>query len=171
MTKKRSVKEPWALYFRRLDKLYLKPHVHDTIQTLIKEAYIYNNITPEFLGTRKRKLVDTNSVIAKLIRQYFKLGYADLGILFGKNHATVIHYISHYEDCLCLEDDWKNFHDYLCEVIHSTKYDSFNIERYDVDSLNYQELRNAFNSLVIQYRKTDEKLTEIKSILEIENEE
>ena len=39
-----------------------------------------------------------------------------------------------------------------------------------IDSLNYQELRNAFNSLVIQYRKTDEKLTEIKSILEVENE-
>ena len=171
MSKKRSIKEPWALYFTRLDKLYLKLTVRDIIQVIIKEAYIYNNISPDIIGTRKRKLVDTNAVIAKLLRQYFKLSYADIGHIFNKNHATVIHYISHYENCLCLETQWKSFHDHLTEVIHQSKYDSFDVDRYYVNSLNYQELKNAFNTLIIQYRKTDEKLTEIKSILEIVNEE
>ena len=63
MSKKRSIKEPWALYFTRLDKLYLKLTVRDIIQVIIKEAYIYNNISPDIIGTRKRKLVDTNAVI------------------------------------------------------------------------------------------------------------
>ena len=149
MSKKRSIKEPWALYFTRLDKLYLKLTVRDIIQVIIKEAYIYNNISPDIIGTRKRKLVDTNAVIAKLLRQYFKLSYADIGHIFNKNHATVIHYISHYENCLCLETQWKSFHDHLTEVIHQAKYDSFDVDRYDVNSLNYQELKNAFNTLII----------------------
>jgi|21_taG_2_1085346.scaffolds.fasta_scaffold24721_4 hypothetical protein len=147
--------------------LNIKDRDREIIGALIQKAYLYNDITVDILNTRKRRLVDTNSILAKIIQQYFKLPYQDLGTIFGKHHATIIHYINNYEEILCIEPKHKSTYNYLVEVVNRTKFGAFDFETYDTNSKNYAELKNSFETLVGQHKLLREQLTKIKSILDV----
>tara|TARA_R110002012_G_scaffold2179_1_gene10416 strand:- start:3799 stop:4320 length:522 start_codon:yes stop_codon:yes gene_type:complete len=167
--KKKSVHIPnaWTPCLQRMLSLKIKDIDKEIISTLIRKGYTYSDIDIDMLETRKRKLVDTNSILCKIIQQYFKLTYQEIGSIFGKHHATIIHYVNNYEDVLCLDSKHKAMYNYLVEVVNQTKFGAFDFESYDINSKNYAELKNAFHTLVNQHKILREQLTKIKSILDV----
>jgi len=161
-----NIPNPWFYCIKNLDKMQLKKKDKELLSIIIKKGYIYNNVSIEMLNTRRRPLVETNAVICKVIHQYFRLGYADIGSIFNKHHATIIHYINSYEDVLCLDKKIKAFYNYLVEIINQYKYGNERLERYDGTSKKYQDLVNDYNLLITKYNTVQEQLVKIKCILD-----
>ena len=63
------------------------------IVSLFEYAYDFNDILVDDLNTRKRHYVETNMAIATVIRRNFMLPLSDIGRMFNKSHATILHYI------------------------------------------------------------------------------
>ena len=149
---------------RRLDTI--KDKDKKVILKIIRKAYQYKDIRISMLGTRKRPLVETNSIICKVIKQYYDLPLAVIGKIFNKHHATILHYIESYEEVLCIQNKHKELFNYLVHVINENKYGEDEYERYDVNSKTYFDLLNDFNELVVKYKSIKEQVIKIKSILD-----
>ena len=72
----------------------------EAVLSLFKHAYEFNNISMNYIGTRRRTYVETNMAIASVIRKNFILPLSDIGEIFNKHHATIVHYIKMNEDLI-----------------------------------------------------------------------
>jgi len=162
-----TIPSPWfpaQCALRKIDTIRDRDKV--VILRIIRKAYQYKDIQVSMLNTRRRPLVETNSIISKVIKQYYNLPLAVIGKLFNKHHATILHYIESYEEVLCVQNKHKELFNYLVNVINANKYGDGDNERYDVNSKTYFDLLNDYNELVVKYKTVKEQVIKIKSILD-----
>tara|TARA_X000001382_G_C3174225_1_gene180557 strand:- start:1257 stop:1784 length:528 start_codon:yes stop_codon:yes gene_type:complete len=162
-----TIPSPWfpAQYaLRKIDTISDKDKI--VILRIIRKAYQYKDIKINMLNTRRRPLVETNSIISKVIKQYYNLPLAVIGKLFNKHHATILHYIESYEEVLCVQNKHKELFNYLVHVINENKYGEDEPLRVDSNSKTYFDLLNDYNELVVKYKTVKEQVIKIKSILD-----
>ena len=162
-----TIPSPWFLAqsaLRKIDTIRDRDKV--VILRVIRKAYQYKDIKVNMLNTRRRPLVETNSIICKVIRQYYDVPLAVIGKIFNKHHATVLHYIESYEEVLCVQNKHKELFNYLVNVINENKYGEDEPLRVDSNSKTYFDLLNDYNELVVKYKTVKEQVIKIKSILD-----
>ena len=162
-----TIPSPWfpaQCALRKTDTISDKDKI--VILRIIRKAYQYKDIKVNMLNTRRRPLVETNSIISKVIKQYYNLPLAVIGKLFNKHHATILHYIESYEEVLCVQNKHKELFNYLVHVINENKYGEDEPLRVDSNSKTYFDLLNDYNELVVKYKTVKEQIIKIKSILD-----
>lgn len=162
-----TIPSPWfpaQCALRKTDTISDKDKI--VILRIIRKAYQYKDIKVNMLNTRRRPLVETNSIISKVIKQYYNLPLAVIGKLFNKHHATILHYIESYEEVLCVQNKHKELFNYLVHVINENKYGEDEPLRVDSNSKTYFDLLNDYNELVVKYKTVKEQVIKIKSILD-----
>jgi hypothetical protein len=101
------------------DKLPIPSDELEAIKAVFMEAYESQNISEFMVGTRKRKLVETNSAIANAIRRNLVISYSTIGKMFHKNHATIIHYMKLHESVLIHQPHYKELFESLVDIIRA----------------------------------------------------
>lgn len=119
---KRVVKFPWMYYYTAI-KNNLDDKIQETVQSLFKRAYKDFSIQMSDLGTRRRNFIEVNAVIAFVMKEHFRnLSLQAIGNIFGKNHATIIHYIDVYENILCQLPQYRKLHEKLSAIVMNDMY-------------------------------------------------
>lgn len=120
--RKQKFKFPWMYYDNAIEK-NIDKNKHSTIKSLFRTAYKDFSITNKHLGTRRREFIEVNATLAFVIReQYRSLSLQSIGNLFGKNHATIIHYIEVYENILCGLAQYRKLHEKLTAMVMLDMY-------------------------------------------------
>tara|TARA_B100000780_G_scaffold188633_2_gene132632 strand:+ start:8780 stop:9133 length:354 start_codon:yes stop_codon:yes gene_type:complete len=89
------------------------------IVEVIEEETKLNDILNK---SRKRRYVDARRILFFILRNAHRLSYQEIGNLCGgKNHATVLHSLRHYEFILKTEPNFKNLHDRIITRVGGKK--------------------------------------------------
>lgn len=152
---------PWAIAFIEIDKHVAEPLIKTCIKSMVKTAYSKFSIQTKDINTRRRKLIDVNTVIAMVVCEQFRnLPLRVVGNIFRKNHATILHYKSNYENILC------NIADYM--LLHRELTDICVYERYgvvqEIVGKSKDELKAECMRLLSINRELTAKLNSIKEI-------
>ena len=115
--KTQKFKFPWQYYNAAIEK-NLDNSKWSTVKSLFRKAYKDFSIKTSDIGTRKRVFIEVNATIAFVIREHYRsLSLQSIGNLFGKNHATIIHYIEVYENILCMLPQYRKLHENLSSMV------------------------------------------------------
>jgi len=111
-------------------------------------------------------MVNTNIVIASVIHDYFKFTLNQIGKMFGKHHATIIHYVKVYEETLCMEKESVELYNKLAEYCRFELYGEKG-EDYSISGQNYAELTETCRVLISRNKQLNQKIENIKEVLNV----
>jgi hypothetical protein len=158
---------PWSFATKNLDNINIKPEDRVIIAELIKTAYINQGIEYDWIGTRKRSIVEANAVLTAVLLENFRISLMNVGKIFGKHHSTVLHYRSLYEEQLCMYNDLVELHAELSTMCFATKH-SFSKEVAEaIGSNDTNTLKKVIRTLKSENAKLFRKLETIKKIVDV----
>jgi len=158
--------QPWTAYSQNIASLNISKKTKDNINDIIKVSYVADDITYEMLGSRKRKIVENNMVLAKVIHEFFRLSITAVGNIFGKHHASIIHYINVYENSLYRDSDCAELYSMLCDYTIDKLYGvKADMSVVDTDRLNNIQLRKLVQELRVKNEDLEYKLANIKNAI------
>jgi len=114
---------PWTAITNRVNGVRVTDLNKRIIKKMIKVAYQQTGIEVKDLGTRKRRFVDTNTVLVVTILEGFRdVKLAALGKVFDKHHATIMHYKESYYNAVCLDKEFSRLYKDLSALCFSEVY-------------------------------------------------
>jgi len=154
-----NTKLPWTDITNRVDEVRLTSLNKDIIKKMIKFAYLQTGIEVKDLGTRKRKFVDTNTVLVVTILEGFRdMKLEALGRVFDKHHATIMHYKQSYYNAVCLDKEFSNLYKDLSALCFSEVYG------YD-EVVSKAMISNDTDDLVDDIRRLSKENVELRDII------
>jgi len=157
---------PWTPNSQRIHSLNISEANKTIVSNVFSRAFIHMNIDADLVNTRKRAMVNTNIVICSVIHDYFKFTLTQIGKMFGKHHATVLHYVKVYEETLCMEKDSVELYNKLAEYCRFELYGEKGKD-YSISGQNYAELTETCQELISRNKHLAQKIKSIKEVLNV----
>jgi hypothetical protein len=106
---------------RHFYKLPISQAEADDVFNILNEAYQTNGITHDMVGTRQRKITESNALVSNLLRRNLNYTVQLLGKIFNKHHATIIHYTKLHNEVLMADNKYQKLYNKLEEEINLNK--------------------------------------------------
>jgi len=165
--KKSTIKlKPWTPNLQKIHSLNISELNKTILSNVFSRAYLHMSIDSDMIDSRKRAMVNTNIVIASVVHDYFKFTLSQIGKMFGKHHATIIHYVKVYEETLCMEKDSVELYNKLAEYCRFELYGEKG-EDYSISGQNYAELTETCRVLISRNKQLNQKIENIKEVLNV----
>jgi hypothetical protein len=118
----------WSQADKNISKTKITFYDAEIIIEMFKLAYTESNINASEIESRKRHVVECNAVLATSILSNFRgVSLKDVGFLFGKHHATIIHYRDLYEESLSKVSECRSLYSTLSNFAYSHQH-TFGVE-------------------------------------------
>tara|TARA_R100000541_G_scaffold57927_1_gene68469 strand:+ start:480 stop:842 length:363 start_codon:yes stop_codon:yes gene_type:complete len=117
------------------------------------------------LGSRKRIYVETNAIIASVVYEYFNVTVSQVGKMFNKHHATILHYINMYEETLCMNKSSKSLYKALTRYVRESIYGENGEKSYNIGELSNKKLKEVNLELKAEVNFLEKKLAKVKEFL------
>tara|TARA_R100000458_G_C8239061_1_gene218623 strand:+ start:328 stop:900 length:573 start_codon:yes stop_codon:yes gene_type:complete len=93
----------------------------DNVFNILNEAYQFNGITLDMVGTRQRKITECNALVSNLLRRNLDYTVQLIGKMFNKHHSTIIHYTKLHNEVLMADNKYHKLYNRLEEEINLNK--------------------------------------------------
>tara|TARA_R110000787_G_scaffold172894_3_gene285510 strand:- start:2212 stop:2781 length:570 start_codon:yes stop_codon:yes gene_type:complete len=157
---------PWTPNLQRIHSLNISEINKTILSNVFSRAFVHMSIDSDMIDSRKRTMVNTNIVIASVIHDYFRFTLSQIGKMFGKHHATIIHYVKVYEETLCMEKDSVELYNKLAEYCRFELYGEKDKD-YSISGKNYAELTETCQELISRNKHLTQKIQNIKEVLNV----
>lgn len=115
--------QAWSEAEKSASKTKIVDYDSKTIIEMFRIAYMAKDIDVVDIQSRKRPVVECNATLATAILSSFRgVSLKDVGILFGKHHATIIHYRDLYEESLSKVSEYRELYSELTAFAYNEKY-------------------------------------------------
>jgi len=159
--------QAWTPSLQRIHSLNISDENKEILGDLVIKAYIFNDISFDLIDTRRRAIVDTNCVLATVIKDYFKLPIATIGKVLGKHHATILHYNKLYDEVLCMDRRSQKLYDKLSDYAKFRIYGANGYKEYDVSGKDNKELAKTCRELLVTNKMLNKQIERIKEALNV----
>tara|TARA_B100000767_G_scaffold255676_1_gene262038 strand:- start:1190 stop:1552 length:363 start_codon:yes stop_codon:yes gene_type:complete len=119
------------------------------------------------LGSRKRVYVETNAIIAAVVKEYFNVTVSQVGKMFNKHHATILHYINMYEETLCMNKSSRELYQSLTLYVRESIYGPGGEKDYNIGEKSNKQLKEINLQLKAQIKTLEKKITNITELLDV----
>lgn len=155
----------WESRYNAVDKLPLDKVENKVIKSMIKKAYRSQNITKENINRRFRYVVETHIVLCTVIQEQFRrLGLANIASIFGKNHATILHYKRCYYDFLFQDENFSSLHRELTNIALHDLYDGKGV---NLEDKTKSEIQEELASVIAENARLKRKIQTVSEILDV----
>ena len=151
---------------QRVCSLSITDKEKDLICNIFIKAYLHEDIKSDMLGSRKRIYVETNAIIASVVYEYFNVTVSQVGKMFNKHHATILHYINMYEETLCMNKSSKSLYKALTRYVRESIYGANGEKNYNIGELSNKKLKEVNLELKAEVNFLEKKLAKIKEFLD-----
>ena len=139
----------------------------DLISSIFIKAYLHEDIKYDMLGSRKRVYVETNAIIAAVVKEYFNVTVSQVGKMFNKHHATILHYINMYEETLCMNKSSRELYQSLTLYVRESIYGPGGEKDYNIGEKSNKQLKEINLQLKAQIKTLEKKITNITELLDV----
>ena len=73
------------------------------------------------IGTRQRRIIETNALVSNLLRRNLNYTVQMVGKMFNKHHSTIIHYTKLHDEVLMANNKYIKLYNRLEEEVKLTK--------------------------------------------------
>jgi hypothetical protein len=134
---------------------------HTHIQTLVKLTSDVMQVNP-LRNCRKSRVIEARALIYILLRAQLHLTYKQIGKVFNKTHATVIHSVKEWPYMVKYKPSLAKFKDQIEEYwVNNIEFNA------NIDKKYYEykikTLVEENNLLILKLRLLDKELTELKA--------
>jgi len=150
---------------QRVCSLSITDKEKDLICNIFIKAYLHEDIKSDMLGSRKRIYVETNAIIASVVYEYFNVTVSQVGKMFNKHHATILHYINMYEETLCMNKSSKSLYKALTRYVRESIYGENGEKSYNIGELSNKKLKEVNLELKAEVNFLEKKLAKVKEFL------
>lgn len=134
---------------------------HTHIQTLVKLTSDIMQVNP-LLNCRKSRVIEARALIYILLRAQLQLTYKQIGQVFNKNHATVIHSIKEWPYMVKYKPTLKKLKEQIEEYwVNNIEFNAKIDKKYYEYKINSLEEEN--NLLLLKIKLLEKELTELNT--------
>jgi hypothetical protein len=119
--------------------------------------------------SRKRSMVEARMIYAKLMKVYTRTSLSDIGRAIGKDHATIIHYLTNFKWLKKTDQAFSSKYDTIADMYEEFRATWFNEDRFD-DKKQIQLLKSSIEKMTTErdrYEKYFKKIQRIDSIVQL----
>lgn len=161
--------KPWTNNTEKVCSLSITEKEKELICNIFIKAYLHVDISYDMLGSRKRVYVETNAIIATVVKEYFNVTLSQVGKMFNKHHATILHYITIYEDTLCMDKKNRELYQSLTLYVRESIYGKDEEKSFNIGEKSNKELKEINSQLKSQVKILTDKINIAKELLVIDN--
>jgi hypothetical protein len=119
--------------------------------------------------SRKRSMVEARIIYAKIMKIYTATSLSDIGRAIGKDHATIIHYLTNFKWLKKNDIAFSSKYDTVADMYEEFRATWFNEDRFD-DKKQIQLLKSSIEKMTTEkekYEKYFKKIKRIDSIVQL----
>jgi hypothetical protein len=119
--------------------------------------------------SRKRNMVEARVIYAKIMKVYTRTSLSDIGRAIGKDHATIIHYLSNFKWLKKTDQGFSSKYDTVADMYEEFRATWFNEDRFD-EKKQIQLLKSSIHKVTNEkekYEKYFKKIQRIDSIIQL----
>jgi len=119
--------------------------------------------------SRKRSMVEARMIYAKLMKVYTRTSLSEIGKAIGKDHATIIHYLSNFKWLKKTDQAFSSKYDTVSDMYEEFRATWFNEDRFD-EKKQLQLLKSIIEKINTdkeKYEKYFKKIKRIDSIVQL----
>jgi hypothetical protein len=118
---------------------------------------------------RKRNIVEARIIYSKIMKVYTRASLTDIGRSIGKDHATIIHYLTTFRYLKKADVGFSSKYDTLSDMYEEYRATWFDEDRFD-DKKQLQLLKSRIEKMTTEkesYEKYFKKIKRIDSIVQL----
>ena len=150
---------------QRVCSLSITDKEKELISNIFIKAYLHEDIKYDMLGSRKRVYVETNAIIASVVSEYFNVTISQVGKMFNKHHATILHYINMYEETLCMNKKSRELYYSLTTHVKDVLYGPGGEKDYNIGELTNKKLKEINLQLTAEIKNLENKIITVVDLL------